>query len=249
MSTNTTTNTDTTRSTTVALELRDISVTVPDGEGTLTILDRASLVVERGEVVAVFGESGSGKSTLLAVAGLLRTPTSGTVTVDGRDASAISDRQRTQLRGEKIGLVFQQPNLFPSLSALEQLELVAHIAGNRPSAARDRATALLGSLGLERRMHARPAQLSGGEQQRVGIARALMRNPVIVLADEPTASLDDERGRDVIARMEAAAGEAGVATVLVTHNRDQVGDHVRSVILSSGTLSATEGTAAAPAVG
>lgn len=228
---------------TPALELRDLTVTVPDGEDTLTILDRTSLVVERGELVAVFGESGSGKSTLLAVAGLLRTPTSGTVFVDGHDAGALNSRRRTRLRGDAIGLVFQQANLFPSLTALEQLEIVAHIAGTRPSAARDRATELLRSLGLERRLHARPAQLSGGEQQRVGIARSLMRDPVVVLADEPTAALDDARGREVIGRMEAAAGEAGVATVLVTHNRDQVSDTVRSLELSSGALHAIPGPA------
>lgn len=226
----------TTDETTPALELRDVNVTVPDGESTLTILDGASLCVARGELVAVFGESGSGKSTLLAVAGLLRTPTSGTVFVDGRDASALSDAARTKLRGEAIGLVFQQPSLFPSLTALEQLELVAHIAGTRAGAARDRATELLSALGLESRLHARPAQLSGGEQQRVGLARSLMRNPVVVLADEPTAALDDERGRDVVARMEAAATEAGVATVLVTHNRAQVADSVRSLTLSGGAL-------------
>ena len=243
------TNANTSMKSTAALELRDVTVSVPDGESTLTILDRASLVVEKGEVVAVFGESGSGKSTLLAVAGLLRTPTSGTVIVDGRDASAISDRQRTRMRGEKIGLVFQQATLFPSLTALEQLELVAHIAGIRPSKARDRARNLLGSLGLESRLHARPAQLSGGEQQRVGIARALMREPVVVLADEPTASLDDERGREVIARMETAAAETGVATVLVTHNRAQVGDQVRSLILSSRTLHATDGSTPEPVAG
>ena len=242
-------NTKASMNSTAALELRDVTVSVPDGEGTLTILDRASLVVEKGEVVAVFGESGSGKSTLLAVAGLLRTPTSGTVIVEGRDASAISDRQRTRMRGEKIGLVFQQATLFPSLTALEQLELVAHIAGIRPSKARDRATNLLRSLGLESRLHARPAQLSGGEQQRVGIARALMREPVVVLADEPTASLDDERGREVIARMETAAAETGVATVLVTHNRAQVGDQVRSLILSSRTLHATDGSTPEPVAG
>lgn len=235
----------TTNNTALALELRDLNVTVPDGDETLTILDGASLSVARGELVAVFGESGSGKSTLLAVAGLLRTPTSGSVFVDGRDAGALSDKARTKLRGDAIGLVFQQASLFPSLTALEQLELVAHIAGGRASAARDRATDLLSSLGLERRLHARPAQLSGGEQQRVGIARALMREPAVVLADEPTAALDDERGRDVIARMEAAAADAGIATVLVTHNRTQVGASVRSLTLSGGALHPT--TAGSPA--
>ncbi len=233
----------------LALELQDITVKVPDGTETLTILDHASLAVPRGEVVAVVGASGSGKSTLLAVAGLLRTPTSGAVAVDGQDVASLGERARTRLRGAAIGLVFQQANLFPSLTALEQLELVAHIAGTRPSAARDRAAELLGSLGLAARMHARPAQLSGGEQQRVGIARALMRDPVVLLADEPTAALDDARGRDVIERLESAARDAGVATVIVTHNRAQVSDAVRTLTLEAGSLHGEPVVDAAPAAG
>lgn len=206
----------------MSLVLDDIRVTVPDGDDTLTILDGASLTVGPGEIVAVTGESGSGKSTLLAVAGLLRQPQAGRVVIGDTDTSGLSRAARTRLRGTAIGLVFQNPNLFPSLTALEQLELAAHVTGTLDRDARQRARDLIEAVGLGHRGDHRPAHLSGGERQRVGIARALMNRPTVLLADEPTAALDAVRGRDVMALLVEQARGQGVATVVVTHSPDQL---------------------------
>ena len=222
----------------MSLILDSVSVTVPDGDETLTILDHASLVVTSGEVVAITGASGSGKSTLLAVAGLLRSPDAGQVVVAGTDATHLGRAARARLRGEAIGLVFQTPNLFPSLTALEQLELVAHINGRLDRDARRRARELLDAVGLGHRSRHRPAHLSGGERQRVGIARALMNRPSLLLADEPTAALDAERGRDVMALLVTQASQRDVATVVVTHNPDQLPTGVARRHLVAGQVDA-----------
>jgi putative ABC transport system ATP-binding protein len=220
----------------VTLVLDDITVRVPDGPDTLTILDGLSLSVDAGEAVAVTGESGSGKSTMLAVAGLLRRPEQGRVAIAGTDAGDLGRRRQARLRGRRIGLVFQTPNLFASLTALQQVELVAHIAGRLDRPARDRARDLLVAVGLEHRLGQRPAQLSGGERQRVGIARALMNEPAVLLADEPTAALDDARGREVMGLLVEQALGRGVATVVVTHNGAQLPSGVRTLHLSGGRL-------------
>ena len=190
-----------------------------------------------GEVVAVTGASGSGKSTLLAVAGLLRRPDAGVVRIDDVDVTDASRRDRTRLRRDSIGLVLQSSSLFPSLTALEQVELVAHMAGRLDRAARARAAELLGEVGLGDRLDHRPAQLSGGERQRVGIARALMNEPSVLLADEPTAALDAERGRAVMELLAAEARRRQVATVVVTHAPDQLVDVDRRLHLAGGQLS------------
>ena len=231
----------------MTLELQDIRVQVPDGTETLTILDAVSLSLAAGEVVALTGASGSGKSTLLAVAGLLRTPDSGTVTVAGTDATGLSRKARTRLRGEAIGLVFQNANLFPSLTAVEQVELVAHIDGKLDRAARARARELLVSVGLESRLDARPAQLSGGERQRVGIARALVNEPAVLLADEPTAALDDHRGRAVMELLVGEAATRGVAALIVTHNPAQLPPGVRRLHLADGRVGEVDPTQPADA--
>lgn len=224
----------------MTLTLDHITVTVPDGPDTLTILDDLDLTVTAGEVVALTGASGSGKSTLLAVAGLLRRANSGTVTVAGTDTSGLSRKQLTRLRGEHIGFVFQSASLFPALTALEQVEFVAHINGHLNSAARTRAVELLAAVGLEHRSGTRPAQLSGGERQRVGIARALMNQPALLLADEPTAALDDARGRDIMAMLVDEASQRDVATLVVTHNRAQLPTGTRHLVLAGGTVRAPE---------
>ena len=220
----------------MSLVLDSISLAVPDGDETLTILDGASLSVAPGEVVAVTGASGSGKSTLLAVAGLLRPPDTGRVVVAGTDATPLGRAARARLRGEAIGLVFQSPNLFPSLTATEQVELVAHIAGRLDRDARRRARELIDAVGLGHRADHRPAQLSGGERQRVGIARALMNQPAVLLADEPTAALDDARGREVMALLVAQAVTRDVAAVVVTHNPDQLPAGVTRRHLAGGRI-------------
>lgn len=219
-----------------ALVLDDIGVVVPDGRDTLTILDRVSITVPRAATVALTGESGSGKSTLLAVAGLLRRPDSGTVRVAGVDADRLSRPASTRLRRDHIGIVFQSPNLFPSLTALRQVELVAHISGRLDRAARDRARDLLVDVGLERRFGARPAELSGGERQRVGIARALMNEPALVLADEPTAALDPERGQAVMELLIAQTQQRGAGLLVVTHAIAQVRGAHRHLRLAAGSL-------------
>jgi putative ABC transport system ATP-binding protein len=220
----------------VTLHLDRISVTVADGPETLTILDEVSLEVAADEVVALTGASGSGKTTLLAVAGLLRTPDRGAVQLAGSDVSALGAQDRARVRRTSIGFVFQSANLFPSLTALEQVELVAHVAGRLDADARARARALLGDLGLDQRLGPRPAQLSGGERQRVALARALMNAPSLLLADEPTAALDDRRGREVMQLLVDRSREHGVATLVVTHNPAQLPEGTRQVHLDAGRL-------------
>ena len=220
----------------MTLVLDHIAVSVPDGPDTLTILRDADLAVGAGEVVGLTGASGSGKSTLLAVAGLLRRPDEGRVVIDGTDASSLGRRARTALRGSAVGFVFQSATLFPALTAIEQLELVAHVNGRLDAGARTRAAELLDAVGLGHRRRARPAQLSGGERQRVGIARALMNEPAVVLADEPTAALDDERGREAMAILASEAARRDVATLIVTHNPDQLPAGTRRVHLHDGQV-------------
>ncbi len=221
-----------------ALELHAVGVTVPDGDETLTILDGVDLTVSTGEVVLLTGTSGSGKSTLLAVAGLLRSPDRGRVQVAGVDTAGMGATSLAQVRNRRLGLVFQTSNLLPSLTAAEQLHMVAHIAGGLDASARARASELLDSVGLAGRADRLPSHLSGGERQRVGIARALMNRPDLLIADEPTASLDDARGRAVMALLVEQARRAGTAALIVTHSPDQVADVDRHLHLESGRLHA-----------
>jgi putative ABC transport system ATP-binding protein len=223
----------------MSLTLDHLDVAVPDGPDVLQILAGVSLRVEPGEVVAITGASGSGKSTLLAVAGLLRRPDAGVVRIDDVDVTDASRRDRTRLRRDSIGLVLQSSSLFPSLTALEQVELVAHMAGRLDRAAKARAADLLAEVGLGDRLDHRPAELSGGERQRVGIARALMNEPSVLLADEPTAALDAERGRAVMELLAAEARRRQVATVVVTHAPDQLIDVDQHLYLAGGHLSST----------
>lgn len=220
----------------MAVALGNIGVTVPDGTGTLTILDGVSIEIAEGESVALSGASGSGKSTLLAVAGLLRTPDTGTVTIAGVEAGELGNSARTRLRRDTIGIVYQTPNLFPALTALQQVEIAAHVAGRLDEDARLRARELLVEVGLEKRLGARPAELSGGERQRVGIARALMNEPSLLLADEPTASLDPERGQAVMDLLLEQARMRDAATLIVTHDPDQTAAVARHVRIESARL-------------
>jgi putative ABC transport system ATP-binding protein len=220
----------------MSLSLDNVTVTVPDGLAERTILDRVSLSVEPGEIVALTGASGSGKSTLLAVAALLMVPQTGRITVAGTNASEAGDKQRTALRRRHIGVIYQTANLFPSLTAREQLHLTAHVGGHLDSAARQRADELLDHVGLTSRAGARPAELSGGERQRVGIARALMGRPSVLLADEPTAALDSERGEAIIALLAEQAEAAGAATMVVTHVPEQL-HATRTLSIADGRVS------------
>lgn len=215
----------------MSLVLRNITVTVPDGRATLRILDGVDLEVAAGETLALTGPSGSGKSTLLAVAGLLLRPDSGTVTIAGTDVTDLKDRDRTRLRGASIGIVYQAANLLPSLTARQQVEVVAHVNGRLDRSARARAVELLTRVGLESRLDSRPGELSGGERQRVALARALMMEPAVLLADEPTAALDPERAAEVKRLLLDEANRLGTATLLVTHDGDDAASADREVRL------------------
>jgi len=203
----------------MSLELTDITLTYPDGDTRLTALDHVSLDVPRGSVTAVVGPSGSGKSSLLAVAATLVTPDSGTVAVDGTPTTGLSRGELAALRRRSIGIVFQQPNLLPSLTAAEQLQVMAGIDGRSPGRARGRALELLDAVGLADQAGRRPHQLSGGQRQRVNIARALMNDPTVLLVDEPTSALDQERGAAVMDLLTGLTHRRATATVLVTHDR------------------------------
>ena len=203
----------------MSLELTDITLTYPDGDSRLTALDQVSLQVPPGSLTAVVGPSGSGKSSLLAVAATLITPDTGTVTVDGTATTGLSRGELAELRRDKIGIVFQQPNLLPSLTAAEQLQVMAQIDGGKPRATRERARELLDAVGLADQATRRPHQLSGGQRQRVNIARALMHDPTVLLVDEPTSALDHERGAAVIDLITHLTHRRATATVLVTHDR------------------------------
>ncbi|OEV02668.1 ABC transporter ATP-binding protein [Streptomyces oceani] len=215
----------------MSLLLSDITLTYPDGDSRLTALDQISLEAENGTVTAVLGPSGSGKSSLLAVAATLITPDSGTVTIDGTPTTGRGRGALTALRRERVGIVFQQPNLLPSLTAVEQLQVMAHLDGRAPRGARGRAEELLTAVGLRAQAHRRPHQLSGGQRQRVNIARALMNEPTVLLVDEPTSALDHERGAAVVGLLAELTRQRDTATVLVTHDRTHLteADRVREV--------------------
>ncbi|WP_424890527.1 ABC transporter ATP-binding protein [Streptomyces sp. XH2] len=223
--------------TTPALSLDAVTLTYPDGDRRLTALDAVSMDVAPGELVAVAGPSGSGKSSLLAVAATLLHPDEGRVTVAGRDTGPMSARARTALRRERIGIVFQQANLLPSLTAEEQLLAVAHVRGASVRAARARAAELLESVGLDTaKRRRRPHQLSGGERQRVNIARALSGGPSVLLVDEPTSALDHERGGQVVELLAEVTRAHRTATVLVTHDRELLGRADRVLTMADGRL-------------
>ncbi len=229
----------------MSITLRETVLTYPDGDTRLRALDRVSVTVDRSELVAVTGPSGSGKSSLLAVAGLLTVPDSGTVTVDGVDVTALTRAQRTALRRDRLGFVFQQSNLLPSLTATEQLLMMTHLRGGRVRAERERARNLLAGLGLEGHLDKRPHQLSGGQRQRVAIARSLMNDPSVLLVDEPTSALDEARSREIVGLLASMARDRDVAIVMVTHDLSQL-DLVDQVYeMHSGVLTRAAARAAA----
>ncbi|WP_062256297.1 ABC transporter ATP-binding protein [Dermacoccus sp. CCH2-D9] len=203
----------------MSLDVKNATLTFPDGaSGRITAVNDVSLHVAAGEFAAVTGPSGSGKSSMLAVAGLLQTPDSGVVTIDGKVVSGLSHKDAAAVRLSSIGFVFQQSNLIASLTSVEQLEIVARIAGRHGKDTASRAEELLAAVGLEKVFDRRPAALSGGQRQRVGIARALMNEPKLLLVDEPTASLDTERGTAVVELLGKVTHEHQAATIMVTHD-------------------------------
>lgn len=220
----------------MSLHLTDITLTYPDGDARLTALDSVDLHVEKGTMTAVIGPSGSGKSSLLAVAATLITPDSGHVVIDGTPTAAMTRSELTTLRRNKIGTVFQQPNLLPSLTAVEQLQVIAHLDGHSPRSAATRVLTLLDAVGLRDHAHKRPPQLSGGQRQRVNIARALMSNPAVLLVDEPTSALDHERGAAILDLITTLTHTNGTATVVVTHDRAHLSEMDDVVEIVDGRL-------------
>lgn len=200
------------------IALREVSKTVTSGTEPLTILHPLTLDIPRGQFVAVVGPSGSGKSTLLGLIAGLDAPTSGRVIIDGVDITALGEDALAKLRGEKIGFVFQFFHLIPSLTAHENVAVPMEIAG--AADARKRAAALLDEVGLTGRAHHYPSQLSGGEQQRIAIARALANDPPILLADEPTGNLDTTNGRHIMELLRHVHTARGTTVVLVTHDAE-----------------------------
>lgn len=216
----------------MSLRMENVTLTYPDGVDRMTALDDVSVSVDAGAITAVIGPSGSGKSSLLAVAAALVTPDSGEVTVAGTSMTGLNRAERTALRRERIGIVFQQPNLIASLTAVEQLQVMAHLDGRSARSARPRALELLTAVGLRDEARRRPHQLSGGQRQRVNIARALMNDPAVLLVDEPTSALDHERGAAIVALLRDVTDRQGTATVMVTHDRThlaQVDDTIEIV--------------------
>ncbi|KUM35637.1 ABC transporter ATP-binding protein [Arthrobacter sp. EpRS71] len=203
---------------TAALNLINVSLEYPDGASTLKALDAVNLSVSTGEFLSLVGPSGSGKSSLLDVAATLLKPTAGLVIIDGQDISTISEAERTTLRRDKVGIIFQQPNLLPALTAVEQLLIREHLRGKQGRRGREKAVELLDVVGLSGAADKRPHQLSGGQRQRVNIARALMGNPTLLLVDEPTAALDQKRSESIVRLLRQVTDEFRTATVMVTHD-------------------------------
>jgi putative ABC transport system ATP-binding protein len=204
--------------TTYALETQSVIKTYQSDYGPIQAVDDVSLQVAAGEFVALVGPSGSGKTTMLSILAALLQPSSGQIILDGKDLAGMDDKERVAMRREKIGFTFQANNLVPYLSAVENVELMLRLNGKLNKAGKLRARELLARLGLAERLNNLPGQMSGGQQQRVAIARALIHNPSLVLADEPTASLDTERAYQVVETFAGLIHEQKRAGIMVTHD-------------------------------
>jgi lipoprotein-releasing system ATP-binding protein len=221
-----------------ALRLDRVTRMFKEGEGTLEVFRDVTLAVQPGELVALVGPSGAGKSSLLHIAGLLEAPSSGEVLIGNQSASALPDSERTRLRRDTIGFIYQAHHLLPEFDALENVILPQRIAGKSRKTAETEAKRLLIALGLGERLDHRPSQLSGGEQQRVAIARALANHPKILLADEPTGNLDPRTSGGVFDALLALVRNEGVAALVATHNYELAGRMDRTLVLDQGKLSA-----------
>jgi lipoprotein-releasing system ATP-binding protein len=219
-----------------ALELRHVARSYPEGANRLDVFLDVSLEVHPGEIVALVGQSGSGKSSLLHIAGLLEAPTAGEVYVAGQNCTALDDASRTRIRRIGIGFVYQFHHLLPEFSAIENVMIPQLIAGAQKPAARKRGLELLERFGLANRAEHRPAELSGGEQQRVAVARALANRPLLLLADEPTGNLDPRTSEQVHAEFLRVIAEEGVGALVATHNIELARRMTRLVRLEDGQL-------------
>lgn len=218
------------------LELKQVYKHYYQGEQKLDVLQGVDLAIAPHEVVALIGPSGAGKSTLLQITGLLDHPNKGKVILDGEDCSAANDGIRTALRRDYLGFVYQYHNLLSDFNALENVMLPQLIAGVKYTAAKEKAEWLLGRLGLKERIFHRPAELSGGEQQRVAIARSLANTPKLLLADEPTGNLDPHTSDNVFLALLDIVKETGLSALIATHNMELAGKMDRQLLLKDGKL-------------
>src|ERR1700730_7161260 len=216
--------------------MRGVRKVFRQGGVELAVLNGVDLALQPGEIIALVGPSGAGKSTMLHVAGLLERPDGGAVLIEGRDCGALSDEHRTLLRRRALGFVYQFHHLLPEFSALENVMLPQMIAGVARTAARRKAEALLGRVGVADRVSHRPARLSGGEQQRVALVRALANDPKILLADEPTGNLAHTTATSAMAILIEIAGASALAALIATHNLELAARLDRIVALEDGKL-------------
>lgn len=219
------------------LSLRDIKRTFVQGDRRLEVLKGITLDLKPGEIVALVGQSGSGKSTLLHIAGLLERPDEGDIMVDSKSAGTAGDRERTVMRRQFLGFVYQYHHLLPEFSAIENVMLPQMLNGKSRAEARRRAAELLGMVQLKERADHRPGRLSGGEQQRVAIARAVANAPRVLLADEPTGNLDASTADAVFRQLLGLVRETGMAALVATHNPELASRMDRTVTLKDGVLS------------
>lgn len=216
--------------------LQDIRRSFTQGKETLEVLKGISLEIHPGEIVALVGPSGAGKSTLLQLAGLLELPTSGQISINGTATETLKDNQRTALRRTDIGFVYQFHHLLPDFSALENVVMPQIIHGTPIKDAQAKATTLIAQLGLAERLSHRPSELSGGEQQRIAIARALANNPTLLLADEPTGNLDSKTAETVFAELMHLVKDLKVGALIATHNPDLAARMDRTIVLVDGNI-------------
>ncbi|MEI4831234.1 MULTISPECIES: ABC transporter ATP-binding protein [Bacillus] len=218
------------------LKLEQVSKVYGEGDTEVTALHPITLDVKEGEFIGIVGPSGSGKSTLLSIAGALLSPSKGNIYISNQNVTNLSEKEMTSIRLEKIGFIFQFANLVPFLSVKEQLLYIAKLKGENKKEADKFATELLKTFGLSHRMNHYPNQLSGGEKQRVAIARAFMNNPDLILADEPTASLDSKRAREVVELMKHEVKKKKKAAIMITHDEKMLDVCDRILTLRDGKL-------------
>ena len=219
------------------LRLENIWKTYTMGEVEVHALRGVSLTIRRGDFVAITGSSGSGKSTMMNLVGCLDLPTKGSIFLDNKDIATLSESDLAQIRGKKIGFIFQQFHLIPTLTALDNVTLPSEFQDVSPSEARKKAIQILESIGLGERMDHHPSQLSGGQQQRVAIARALANNPEVILADEPTGNLDSKTGTEVVDLLERLWKKEGKTIIMVTHELKLAQRAKRIIHLKDGKIS------------
>jgi lipoprotein-releasing system ATP-binding protein len=220
----------------VVLKLDKITRTFQQGQETLHILKGVDLLINPGEVVGLVGASGSGKTTLLQIAGLLEKPSSGEVWIQSQNCSGLSEQERTRMRGKTLGFVYQFHHLLPEFTALENVMMPGFIAGISKTQAMQDATTLLERLSLGHRLHHKPKELSGGEQQRVAMARALMNSPSLILADEPTGNLDRDTANAVFNELLSLVKETKLSALIATHDLALAEKMTRIVSIENGLL-------------